>query len=186
MSNEQSDQHENNDVDVVAVEKINNTKSIPPTEMSVPYPINQKFNEMLEQLIPNHKERTEKKQQVINNVFMRGINSILDSIQQHQQQQCFFVEKGKTPRPQVLENYTKLAFVLEIGSIRKYGEKFLRNTIKRTLNVTDKRTVTRYLLGILNYSTKLSHTSGYNVAGFCDSFSESLKCKAGQNLEDYI
>jgi len=187
MSNEQIDQHENNDVDVVAVEKINNTNNIPPTIVSIPYPLYRKFNDMLEQLYPDCEERNEKRQQVINNVFMSGINNISNTIQQHQQQHCLFVENGKPPRPQVLENYAKLAWVLQNGStFPKYGERFLRNTVKRTLNVTDDRTEKRYLGGILNYSTRSPQTSGYNVASFCESFSESFKCKAGQNLDDYI
>jgi len=142
---------------------------------------------MLEQLFPDYEERIEKRQQMINKVFLIGINNISNSTQQHQQQHCFFVENGKTPRPQVLENYAKLGFVLQNGStFPNYGERFLRNTVKRTLNVTDERTEKRYLRGILNYSTKLHHTSGYNVADFCESFSESFKCKAGQNLDEYM
>jgi len=187
MSNEQIDQHENNDVDVVAVEKINNTNNIPPTIVSVPFHIYRKFNDMLEQLYPNYEERNEKRQQVINNVFISGINNISNSIQQQQQQHCLFVENGKPPRPQVLENYAKLAYVLQNGStFPNYGERFLRNTVKRTLNVTDDRTEKRYIGGILNYSTRLLQTSGYNVAGFCESFSDSFQCKAGQNLDYYI
>lgn len=207
MFNEQSEQHENNAVDVVAVEKtdiettqhennvdvvvdvekINNTKCIPPTEVSVSYSVFKKFNDMLEQLIPNYDERIEKRQQIIDQVFLSGINNISNTIQQQQQQHCFFVENGKTPRPQVLENYAKLAYVLESGTkFPQYGEKFLRNTVKRTLNVTDDRTEKKYLVGILNYSTKLPYTSGYNVTGFCESFSDSFKCKAGQNLDDFI
>lgn len=186
MSNEQSEQHENNAVDV-AVEKINNTNNIPTTEMTVPYSIYRKFNDMLEQLFPNYDERIEKRQEVINKVFLIGINNISNSMQQHQQQHCFFVENGKTPMPHVLENYVKLAFVLQNGStFPNYREMFLRNTVKHTLNVTDDRTEKRYLGGILNYCTKLHHTSGYNVAGFCEAFSESFKCKAGQNLDDYM
>ena len=68
MSNEQSEQQRNNDV-VVAVEKINTTKIIPPTEVSVSYSTYRKFSDMLEQMYPNHEERTEKRQQVIDNVF---------------------------------------------------------------------------------------------------------------------
>jgi len=54
-------QHENNDDVVVAVEKINTTKIIPPTEVSVSYSTYRKFSDMLEQMYPNHEERTEKK-----------------------------------------------------------------------------------------------------------------------------
>jgi len=184
MSNEL---HENNAVDVVAVEKINNTHNIPPTEVSVSYSTYRKFSDMLEQLYPNHEERSKKRQQIIDQVFLIGINNISNSIQQHQQQQCFFVENGKTPRPQVLENYAKLAHVLENGEkFPQYGERFLRDTIKRTLNVTDERTEKRYLQGIRNYSTKVPYSSGCDVSGFCESFSESFKCKAGQNLDDYM
>ena len=179
-------QHENNDI-VVDVKKINNTDHIPPTEVSVSYSVYRKFSDMLEQMYPNHKERLEKRQQIIDQVFLNGINNILNSIQQHQQQHCFFVENGKTPRPQVLENYAKLAYVLENGTtFPKYGEKFLRNMVKRILNVTDDRTEKKYLLGILNYSTKVPYASGYVVSGFCESFSDSFKCKAGQNLDDFI
>jgi len=133
------------------------------------------------------KKEQKKRQQVIDNVFLIGINNISNSIQQHQQQHCFFVENGKTPPQRVLENYAKIAYVLEKGEkYPEYGERFLRDTIKRTLNVTDDRTEKKYLQGIRNHSTKVPYSSGCNVSGFCESFPDSLKCKAGQNLDEYM
>jgi hypothetical protein len=176
---------QNNDDDVVVAEKINTNGVAPPTEVSISHPIYQRLNDLLDQLHPDFEEKARKRQHTIEQILLLGINTKLKSIQQHQHQQCSFAVDGKTPRPDVLDNYAKLAFVLESGeNFPLYGEKFLRTIIQSSLGVSDSRTVAKYFRGILEYSTKRPHESGYNVEIFCDSFPKSLKVKASQILDD--
>lgn len=176
--------HRDNDVVVDVVDKIN-TNEIPPTVVSISFNVNQKLNDLLDLMYPDFEEKAINRQQSIEQIFLLGINTKLKSIQQHQQHQCFFEIYGKPPRPDVLDNFAKLAYVLEQDkNFPEYGEVFLRKTIRFTLKVSDVRTIMKYLRGILAYSTKISYASGYNVSKFCESFPKSLKVEASQTLDD--
>lgn len=136
-------------------------------------------------MYPDFEEKSIHRQQSIEQIFLLGINTKLKSIQQHQQYQCFFEINEKIPRPDVLDNFAKLAYVLEHGaSFPKYGEKFLRYTIQSTLKVSDDRTIKKYLIGIMSYSIKIPYASGYDVSKFCNSISEYLKIIASKSLDD--
>jgi hypothetical protein len=179
--------HQDNDDVVDVVDKINTTE-IPPTVVSISFDVNQKLNELLDLIYPDFEEKAIHRQQSIEQIFLLGINTKLKSIQQHQQhQQCFFEINGNLPRLDVLDNYAKLAYVLEHGTnFPKFGEKFLRNVIQFTLKVSDDRTIKKYLSGIMSYSTKIPHASGYDVSCFCKSIPESLKIKTREILEENV
>ena len=87
---------ENNDVDDVVVDK-NNINQIPDTEMSIPFDLNQKFNELLDFMYPNYDDKSNNRQRTIEQIFLLGINTMKKSIQQHQQHHCFFKNKWKKP-----------------------------------------------------------------------------------------
>ena len=40
------------------------------------------------------------------------------------------------------------------------------------------------MMGILAYSSKVPHASGYNVSNFCESFPKSLKFDTSQTLDE--
>ncbi|MCA9827171.1 MAG: hypothetical protein KC444_02095 [Nitrosopumilus sp.] len=172
-----------NDVVDVVENKIN-TNNLPPTTMEIPFNVNLEFNELLDTMYPDFKEKSDNRQNAIVQIFRLGIRTQLNLIQQHQQHNCFFEIAGKIPRHDILFKFAGLAHVLENGeNYPLYGEKFLRNIIQHTIKNSDSRTTQKYLMRILTYATKTPHASGYNVSTFCESFSTSLKTEAAQKLD---
>lgn len=174
----------NNDVvDVDVVRKIN-TKKIPPTMMSIPFEVNQEFNELLDMMYPDFNEKADNRENAFVQTFRLGIRTQLKLIQQHQQHQCFFEIDGKIPRHDVLSKFACIAYVLENGqNYPFYGEKFLRNTIQSVHNISDTRTIQKYIERILVHATKIPHASGYDITKFCECFPKSMKIEASRLME---